>query len=259
MLGWWRLRLELARWRRAGRRPVLWWRDDDAREVTPEFRRLLVHATRADVPLCLAVIPEGLEPGLCAVVAPYARIVILQHGFDHLNGAGSPPSEFSPAEDPKDVAHRLAEGWARLQGFHRRLPVYVPPWNRLTPNVATAVPMAGLQAISAWKGLSKPGRIDTHLDFMRWRGGPRFAGREPLLGRLTALLESRRRQGLWGEPIGLLTHHLVHDEEAWRFLDELLLFPPLQKGSSWPEGTELFDLPVRPADPVFRARKGGRS
>ncbi len=259
MLGWWRLRLELARWRRAGRRPVLWWRDDDARAVTPQFRRLLVHATRADLPLCLAVIPEGLEPELCAVVAPYARIVILQHGFDHLNGAGSPPSEFSAAEDPQDVAHRLAEGWSRLQGFHRRLPVYVPPWNRLTPNVAAAAPLAGLQGISAWKGLSQPGRVDTHLDLMRWRGGPRFTGREPLLGRLTALLEWRRREGLWREPIGLLTHHLVHDEQAWCFLDELLLFPPLQQGADWPEAATLFDIPVRPAEPVFRARKGGHS
>jgi hypothetical protein len=27
-----------------------------------------------------------------------------------------------------------------------------------------------------------------------------------------------------GEPIGFLTHHLVHDERVWGFCEELLLF-----------------------------------
>ncbi len=233
---------------------MLWWRDDDARAVTPQFRRLLVHLTRADAPLCLAVIPHGLDPELCAAVAPYARIVILQHGFDHLNGAGAPPSEFSPTEDPQDVAVRLVKGWALLQGFRRRLPVYVPPWNVLTPNVTAALAISGHRAVSGWNGFSGPGRIDAHLDLLRWRDGPRFAGSERILGRLTALLEQRRRQGQWDEPIGLLTHHLAHDEEAWRFLDELLLFPPLQEAAHWPDASSLFDL--RASEPALLSSKG---
>jgi hypothetical protein len=226
--------------------------------VTPELRRLLVHLTRADVSLCLAVIPEGVDPELCAAVAPY-RVTILQHGFAHLNGAGSPPSEFSPADDPDDVAARLANGWTRLEGFRRRLPVYVPPWNVLTPNVVAALTKSGHRAVSAWNGLSRPGRVDVHVDLLRWRGQPRFAGQERILDRLTALLEQRRRQGLWREPIGLLTHHLVHDEEAWRFLDELLLFPPLQANADWPEAQALFGLPSRIPEPVSpsRAQRSG--
>jgi len=244
VLGWWRLKAELGRWRRAGRRPVLWWRDDDARAVTPQLRRLLVHVTRADAPLCLAVIPEQVDPQLCAVLAPYPRIAVLQHGFAHLNGAGSPPSEFSPDEEPAAVAGRLAVGWSRLDGFRRRLPVYVPPWNMLTPNVVAALALSGHRGVSAWGELSRPARVDAHLDLLRWRGGPRFAGRGRALARLTALLEQRRRQGLWLEPIGLLTHHLAHDEAAWRFLDDLLLFPPLRDNVEWPEAAALFGVPV---------------
>ncbi len=164
---------------------------------------------------------------------------------DRLAPQALPPPPFQQGRQPAE--QRFAPGEARA----------APPAHEVEVRVdapGLGKPFPGGDALQA-----RQGRVDTHLDLMRWRGGPRFTGREPLLGRLTALLESRRRQGLWGEPIGLLTHHLVHDEEAWRFLDELLLFPPLQKGSSWPEGTELFDLPVRPADPVFRARKGGRS
>ena len=72
-----------------------------------------------------------------------------------------------------------------------------------------------------------------------------------MLGRLTALLQRRRRQGLWGEPIGLLTHHLVHDEETWRFLDELLLFPPLQAIALWPEPSALFNCEPKAVGPAF--------
>lgn len=258
MFGWWRLRSELAQWRRAGQRPVLWWRDDDARAVTPQLRRLLVHLTRADVPLCLAVVPEGLDPELCSIVAAY-RITVLQHGFAHLNAAGSPPSEFSPTEAPDDVAERLAEGWSRLEGFRRRLPVYVPPWNTLTPNVVEALTLSGHRAVSAWNGLAKPGRVDAHVDLMRWRGEPRFAGSGRVLGRLIALLQWRRRRCRWGEPIGLLTHHLVHDEEAWRFLDDLLLFPPLQDIALWPEAPALFGRGARAADLAPPPRKGAFS
>jgi hypothetical protein len=259
MLGWWRLSAELAQWRRAGQRPVLWWRDDDARTVTPELRRLLVHLTRADVPLCLAVIPDGVDAELTAVAGSYPRITILQHGFAHLNAAGAPPSEFSPAEDPYDVAARLAEGWSRLDGFSRRLPVYVPPWNVLTPNVAAALAHSGHRAVSAWNGLSRPGRVDAHLDLLRWRGGARFAGDGRVLRRLTGLLQWRRRRGQWGEPIGLLTHHLAHDEAAWRFLDQLLLFPPLKAIGHWPEAAALFARGARVAEPATPYRKGACS
>jgi hypothetical protein len=259
MFGWWRLRAELAHWRRAGQRPVLWWRDDDARAVTPQLRRLLVHATRADVPLCLAVIPDGLDPELSGAVAPYPRIVILQHGFNHLNDAGSPPSEFSHRTSSDEIAGRLAEGWSQLAGFRRRLPVYVPPWNVLTPNVIVALRKSGHRSVSAWNGLSKPGRVDAHIDLMRWRGKPRFAGSERILGRLTALLEWRRRKGLWREPIGLLTHHLAHDDEAWRFLDDLLLFPPLQTDVDWPDAQALFGPAVMFGEPPLPSRRGSRT
>ncbi len=141
------------------------------------------------------MIPYGLDPDLCAAVAPYVRVTILQHGFDHLNKAGAAPSEFSPADAPEQVAARLADGWARLDGFERRLPVYVPPWNSLTPNVEAALVLCGNRAVSAWSQLSSPGRVDTHVDLMRWRGEPRFAGRERVLARLTAQLHLRRQPG----------------------------------------------------------------
>ena len=159
----------------------------------------------------------------------------------HTDDTGA-PSEFRPDEPARDVAARLAEGWAALEGFERRLPVYVPPWNALAPNVEEALKLSGHEALSAWSSLSRPGRVDAHVDVLRWRGGPRFAGRERVLGRLTEALRMRRREGLWNEPVGLLTHHLAHDEPAWRFLEDLLLFAPLQGSVEWPRASVLFGL-----------------
>jgi hypothetical protein len=41
---------------------------------------------------------------------------------------------------------------------------------------------------------------------------------------LTRLLARRRRAGDFDAPIGLLTHHLAHDEAAWAFLEWFLAF-----------------------------------
>ena len=37
----------------------------------------------------------------------------------------------------------------------------------------------------------------------------------------------------WDEPIGLLTHHLVHDEAMWRFLEEFLTHTSVRPGIEW--------------------------
>ncbi len=95
---------------------------------------------------------------------------MLQHGFRHADDTGA-PSEFRPDEACADVAARLAEGWSALEGFRRRLPVYVPPWNLLTPNVEQALVLSGHRAISAWGGFSQAGRVDAHVDLCAGAAG----------------------------------------------------------------------------------------
>jgi hypothetical protein len=61
-------------------------------------------------------------------------------------------------------------------------------------------------------------RLDSHVDILRWKGQTRFRGDRRVLEALRRQLRLRRRSGAFDEPIGLLSHHLVHDEAAWRFL-----------------------------------------
>lgn len=243
MLGWFALGRELHRWRKAGRRPRFWWRDDDARKATPQLRRLLLHAMRAGLPVSLAVIPEGAQTQLSDVLDPYPGVTVLQHGCRHVNQGGDPPSEFSATAPPEEVAVRLREGRAALAGFRRSLPVYVPPWNTLTGNVEAALALSGHEGVSGWRGAWRAGRLDVHVDLLRWKPEPRFAGKDHVLTRIVSQLKARRLAGRWDEPIGLLTHHLDHDEAAWSFLDELLLHSPLTGAADWPQVWPLFGGP----------------
>lgn len=241
MFGWVLLAAELRRWTRQGRRPQFWWRDDDARAATPALAQLIACAAPDAIPLALAVIPAGLESSLVVLLKSQPLISVLQHGVDHLDG-GPPgqPSQFPRQAPVAEVAARLRRGWAQLAAFDRRLPVYVPPWNDLQPNLLAALNEAGLTGVSAWAGRREPGRLDTHLDLMRWRPHPRFAGRGKFLSRLRRALALRRLQQRWDEPIGLLTHHLDHDKAAWAFLRDLLAFGPFRAAADWRGAPELF-------------------
>jgi len=250
ILDWWALDLELAAWRRAGRLPCLWWRDDDAVAATPALRRLLKIAGPA-TPLALAVIPEKLQPSLFPLVNAAPSVVVLQHGVDHVPArADGPPSQFPADTAPEAVADRLTAAASTMVPLRRRLPVYVPPWNDLQANVAEALPRAGFAGVSGFngEGPSPDGlaRIDVHLDLLRWSPRPRFRGEGRFLRRMTRLLRARRQAQRWMDPIGLLTHHLDHDEAAWRFLEALLSRASLPRGC-WRSAAGLFGLEPRRA------------
>ena len=56
-----------------------------------------------------------------------------------------------------------------------------------------------------------------------WKPQRRFIGEAIVLDWLVADLEARRSaEATDEEPLGLMTHHLYHDEEIWSFLDSLL-------------------------------------
>jgi hypothetical protein len=100
------------------------------------------------------------------------------------------------------------------------LPVFVPPWNRLAPTLAAALPDLGYRGLSAVPGASVPGlrRIDATLDPIDWRGSRSLLDPEALLRDLAADIAREP-----GRPVGLLTHHLAHDPAIWDFVEALLL------------------------------------
>lgn len=216
-----RLNHELAIWRRAWRTPVLWWRDDDCRGSTPELERLL--AVRGDLPVTLAVIPDGDLAGLSGRLRAAAGVSLAQHGVDHENRlpSGGARSEFPADMNQTEVNAALASARLRIEAAGLRPLTFVPPWNEPGDRQIEAIRAAGYTSYSSGaKGQPVAGlsHVGAAVDILRWKGRPHFRGRWRVFNALRKELEERRNKGAFGDPIGLLTHHLVHDEEAWRFL-----------------------------------------
>jgi hypothetical protein len=221
---WRLLRRELDQWR--GRPLDLWWRDDDARAPSDALRRLIALSERHGAPVTLAVIPDGDRSDLGRLLEDAPLASVIQHGVDHVNrGPADRPHEFEDGAAAETIAGRIESGWARLADLPRAAKVFAPPWNTAAPSLAGAL---GLARYVGWSGYDDmtlagaPTGVNAHLDVLRWGGGARFRGKARALNRLIRLIRERRLAGAWDAPVGLLTHHLDHDEATWAFLARLL-------------------------------------
>jgi hypothetical protein len=226
MTGWPDIQEELARWRDAGRAPVLWWRDDDAADATPALDRLLALRQAHGMPLALAVVPANATAALAARLATAPRVDLLQHGYAHTNHApaGEKKSEIGLHRPAMVVLGELGTGWLAIERLFgsRGLPVLVPPWNRIAPSLVPALPEIGYRGLSTFdirpraRPVSGLVQVNTHVDLIDWRAS-RFAGSETVLAALARALAASRTTT--GEPVGILSHHLAMDEAAWDFLN----------------------------------------
>jgi hypothetical protein len=253
MIAAWRaLEDEIARWRDAGRVAEFWWRDDDAARPAPALSRLLQLAQRSATPLALAVVPMQAEAEIFAELGP--DLAVIQHGSDHRDraGAGAKKSEFAAAEPPEHALARLARGRAKLAGWARSrfVPVLAPPWNRLPESLLPHLAGAGFLGLSRFgaRAAAAPARglrqVNTHVDLVAWRAGRGFVGEEAALGAAIRHLAAKREgRADAGEPTGWLSHHAVHDEAAWSFLERLFETIRPAPGLRWCAAQELFHAP----------------
>ncbi|MCJ2143016.1 polysaccharide deacetylase family protein [Methylobacterium sp. E-066] len=208
-----------------GQRVPFWWRDDDAVAASPALDRLIDLAEAHAIPLLLAAIPDRIEPSLGQRLAAAKNTVsVAVHGLAHHNHAPpcEKPAEFG-AHRPLDTL--VAEAAAGLRIARERLPeamllpVFVPPWNRLAPDLAAALPGLGYRGLSAVPGPAIPGldRLDATLDPIDWRGTRSLRDPDALLQNLAAGITRDPAR-----PNGLLTHHLTHDAALWAFVADLL-------------------------------------
>ncbi len=246
---WDGLSRELDAWRGAGISAALWWRDDDASDVTSQLERLLDLSGETSTPAALAVIPLKAQPRLADFLASRSHVSVLQHGFRHINHApnGAKKSEFGPRRLHDKMLSELAEGHRLMDRFANALPVLAPPWNRIDPNLLAALPGAGIAGLSCYGprvcAAPAPGlrQVNAHVDPINWRGGRRFIGARAVLTQVAEHL-SARRAGLVDacEPTGFLTHHLAHDENFWEFFGDFLALTHDHPAVRWIAADEAF-------------------
>jgi hypothetical protein len=221
----------------ARRRPAFWWRDDDAGAVVPALQELVELSRARSVPLALAVVPEAAEPELFRLL--HDGVTVLQHGTDHRNRAagGEKKTEYPALEAIEPALARISDGFGRLRAFagKRFFPVLAPPWNRVRKDLLKKLPAIGIRGVSAYGARASaepaPGlrQVNTHVDIVAWRRGRRFVGEAEALSKA---LQSMRGD----EPVGWLTHHAVHDAQAWQFLERLFTV----RGIRWLSAQEAF-------------------
>lgn len=209
----------------------LWWRDDDAIAPGPALDRLEALSKALDLPVHIAVIPGLAQPALAQRVATSDHLIALVHGWKHENHA--PPdqkkSEFGlPRAAAAFEAEQAMERMKALFGPDV-LPVFVPPWNRIDPTLITGLAACGYKALSSFtprkarfaaQGLVQ---VNCHLDPIDWHGGRGLVAPDLLVRRTVDHLKDRLTgRADRDEPLGYLTHHLVHSDELWDFTAEFL-------------------------------------
>ncbi len=255
---WAALDRELALWAAAGRTATLWWRDDDAADAGPALDRLLDIAAQHGVPLALAVIPDAATPALAGRLARAgAGVAVLQHGFAHRNHAQAPAkkAELGAGRPAAAALAELHTGRIRLAALcadigDRPLPVVVPPWNRIAPEVVAGLAGAGFAGLSSFGARTgarpAPGllQVNAHVDIVDWHGGRGFVGEAVALGRMVDHLAARRLGRVdETEPTGLMSHHLAHDAACWRFCDRLAARVAGQRAAIWLDAPSIFNMP----------------
>ncbi len=251
MTGWEDLENELDAWHDEDRVATLWWRDDDAVQVTPALETLLGISSKTETPIALAVVPGRLEDGLQPRLDGEHGVCVLQHGFEHVNHApaDAKASEFGSDRSRRSRLADIAAGLKGLSGFRFRLPVFVPPWNRIGDDLLSDLPGLGLRGISTFAPRSAasaaPGltRVNTHVDIIGWRQGRRFVGVAAALEMFIEHFRARRtRTADPDEPTGLLTHHLDHDDQCWSFIGDFLRATQAHPAARWLEAKEAFEF-----------------
>lgn len=242
---------ELDAWHAAGRCAGFWWRDDDAVAPGPLLDRLFNVCSATG--LLLAVVPSPMKPSLAKAVADAPHVRVAQHGFAHINhaprGQGLGAWELGLHRDEAVVLAELDQGRERLaQTFGDTfLPVLVPPWNHVAPELYPALVAHGYSGLSLFGARTgptlQPGllNVNVHCDPLRWKTGPKFAGE---LKKLTQMAEHLRQRRLGevdaDEPTGFVTHHIDLDEESWGFSEKLAARISEHPGARWVAPSEVY-------------------
>ncbi|WP_325063967.1 polysaccharide deacetylase family protein [Chachezhania sediminis] len=232
-IDWTPLDAELDLWAAEGRVLPFWWRDDDAVSDTPELQRMVALADGAGLPVHLAVIPAHADRRLVARVVVEDALVPLVHGWRHESHAPltQKKAEFGDHRPPGIWLDDARDALWRMEELFNRdlLPVFVPPWNRVAPEVVEGLAGLGYRAISTYlprkRPMSAPGlvQVNTHLDPVAWKTTRALADPSALVAGMALDMAARRAGTVDAtEPFGLLTHHLIHDDDVWDFVAALL-------------------------------------
>jgi predicted deacetylase len=203
-------------------------RDDDAGWNDAQLLALLDVTGRCGVPIDLAAIPGAMSAGLARflrarIAAAPGLVGVHQHGSTHLNHESEGRKcEFGVSRGAAAQRADLARGRAQLREYFGDLlqPIFTPPWNRCTEATTALLAELGFTALSRDRG-ARPAQhqlqeIAVDVDWSKhWRDGGASAV-------AAAFAQALRERAADGQPLGLMLHHAVMQQEEHAVLQELL-------------------------------------
>lgn len=234
---WQPLETELRRWEDAGRVARFWFRDDDAVNPSEPLDRLLGLSEQFSIPMALAVIPAFTGEALASRLGGEELVTVTVHGWSHENHASvsEKKQELGTHRPTADVLAELGDGFVKLKTLYgpQLAPVLVPPWNRIASGLLPDLSGLGYRALSVYGAARQAplAQINTHVDIMDWHGTGGCKPHAEIVADMVRELK-RRFEGS-DEPIGLLTHHLVHDEAAWDVIATAADILAASKAAHW--------------------------
>jgi hypothetical protein len=246
---WEDVSLELGCWAARGLKARFWVRDDDACEMSAPLARLNELAVRHDITIGLAVIPAKVRPSLVKFMADEGpRFHPMCHGWRHTNHspAGRKPAEFG-GERP--ISASITDARFAFHAFRKYFAgydaVFVPPFGQISGAMTRALPGLGFAGVSAGPGwlerklshlpslairiptarmVRRSGmpRLDVHVDPIDWQRRTAHSA-DTICKAIVRSLRPRRMGLLASEiPVGLVTHHLAHDDRIWTACNDAL-------------------------------------
>ena len=202
-----------------------WWRDDDAVAPSVALERLMRLQEVSSVPAHLAIVPRNATSELVQIIDANPALIPLVHGWQHANTAqpGQKKSEFQSPRSEAIGETKAALARMRTLFGARLVPVFVPPWNRISDEIAGRLSAQGYRGLSTFGPRARQKdvgvmRLNTHVDPIDWRGTRGLASPQKIVDLATAQLSTYP-----AEPIGILTHHLVQSEEIWALVQAVML------------------------------------
>ncbi len=222
---WQPLRAELVRRAEAKDDVCLWLRDDDAVTPAAALQKLVDLAGDFAVPIAVAAIPARSSPALAGFLQNASHATPVVHGWRHDNHAPAAQKKQELGDHrPLDaVLSDLSVSLIRMTELFgdRHVPMLVPPWNRISASILPHLRELGYRALSCYgtERVDAPVPVfNTHIDLIDWRTSRRSRDHASLVRDVVMHI---RRTAPAGGPVGILTHHLAHDEGAWMFLRDL--------------------------------------
>jgi hypothetical protein len=163
------------------------------------------------------------------------------HGWQHVNHApaGCKPSEFG---EGRPVEAAINDARLALNAFRSHFAdqdaVFVPPFGQISGAMMKALPAIGFAGVSVGPGwlerklsylpssavrfpairlprASAIRRLDVHIDPIDWQKGTAHSA-GTICGAIVRSLRPRYTGFLSSDaPVGLVTHHLAHDDRIW--------------------------------------------